>query len=368
MTRGEHIKAEVKERVAELIEQAIEEVQHDPVPVPVAVVGLGYWGPNLARNFFALPSADLRYLVDLSEDLRARHAPNFPGVVMADDLEVVLTDPGIEAVVLASPVPTHHPLAKRVLEADKHCFVEKPLALSSAEARELRDLAADRDLRLMVGHLLEYHPGIEALKAMVDRGDFGRVLYIYGNRVNLGQVRADENALWSLGPHDISVLCYLTGERPVAVAAHGRSYLRPGVEDVVFGYLEFASGIIGHLQLSWLDPHKMRKITVVGADKMAVFDDMESDRKLTVYDKGPQFARPSYESYGEYVSLRFGDIHIPRISNAEPLRLECQHFLDAVREHRSPRSDGDDGVRVVEVLEALQQSMDEGGRRVELPS
>lgn len=331
-------------------------------PVRIAVVGLGYWGPNLARNFDRLPGVELAYCCDLEEQNLARARTSFPRAAVTDDLDAVLADDGVQAVVLATSVPTHAALGKRVLEAGKHALIEKPMALASADAEELIALAEAQDRVLMVGHLLEYHPGVRAMKELLDGGELGHIFYVYANRLNLGKVRADENALWSLGPHDISVINYLTGEEPEEVSARGECYLQKGVEDVVFGYIRFPSGMVGHLHVSWLDPHKSRKITVVGSEKMVVFDDMESDRKVTVYDKSARV--PTYESYGEYVTLRFGDIHIPHIANDEPLRLECQHFVDCVREGKRPLSDGRDGLNVVRVLEAMQRSLREGGRPV----
>jgi predicted dehydrogenase len=214
----------------------------------------------------------------------------------------------------------------------------------------------------MVGHLLEYHPAVRKVKELIDAGDLGRIFYVYSNRLNLGKVRPDENALWSLGPHDISVINYLTGEEPEEVTAHGECYLQNGVEDVVFGYIRYPSGMVGHLHVSWLDPHKTRKITVVGSDKMAVFDDMDADRKVTIYDKSAVV--PRYQSYGEYVTLRFGDIHIPHLANDEPLRLEVEHFVECVRDGRRPLSDGRDGLNVVRVLEAMERSLHNGGQPV----
>ena len=258
-------------------------------------------------------------------------------------------------------MPTHHPLGLRALAAGKHVFIEKPLAASVADARELVAAAEAADRRLMVGHLLLFHPGARApCAALIDSGELGEIYYLYGNRVNLGQVRADENALWSLGAHDVAVLLDLVGERPVEAQARGECYVRPDVEDVVFGYLKFPSGAVAHLHLSWLDPHKTRKLTVVGSQKMVVFDDMETDRKVTIYDKSASRA-PSTDSYGEYVSVRFGDISIPRIPNDEPLRLECQEFVDAIERAATPRCSGREGLAVVEVLEAMQSSLDAGG-------
>jgi predicted dehydrogenase len=208
---------------------------------------------------------------------------------------------------------------------------------------------------LMVGHLLEYHPGVRKLKELTDSGELGdQIFYIYGNRLNLGKLRADENALWSLGAHDVSVVLYLAGEEPVEVAAHGGSYVRTGVQDIVFCFMRFPSGLVAHLHLSWLDPHKERRFTVVGSRRMATFDDMELERKLTVYDKG--FDEDS-STYGEYIT-RSGDIFSPRIANVEPLRIECEHFVDCARRGEPPRSDGASGLRVVRVLEQLQHSLD----------
>lgn len=333
-------------------------------PIRVAVVGLGYWGPNLARNFDRLPGAELAYACDLDEGNRAKAATQFPRTIITDDLQEALDDDTVDAVVVATSVPTHYEIGKRVLEAGKHAFIEKPMTLKAAHAEELVALAATNDRLLMSGHLLEYHPALRTVKELIEAGELGRTYYAYSNRLNLGKVRSDENALWSLGSHDVYVLNFLTGEDPVEVSAHGECYLQPGVEDVVFGYIRYPSGVVGHMHVSWLDPHKARKVTVVGSEKMVVFDDMESDRKVTIYDKGAYKAQ--YESYGEYISLRFGDIHIPRIPNDEPLRLECQHFLECIAAGRQPISDGRDGLNVVRVLEAMERSLHEAGRPVRI--
>ena len=326
-------------------------------PLRLAVVGLGYWGPNLARNLARV--GELAWACDLSEENLQRYGPLYPEARMTTQLDEVLADDTVDAVAIATSVPTHHPLGMRVLAAGKHLFVEKPLALSTAEARELVEAAEAADRRLMVGHLLLFHPGLRKVKSLIDSGELGELRYLYGVRVNLGVIRADENALWSLGAHDIAVLLDLVGERPTELQARGESYVRPGVEDVVFGYLKFPSGVVAHMHLSWLDPNKTRSLTVVGSDKMAVFDDMDADRKVTVYDKG--IALPRADTYGEYVGVRSGDISIPRIPSDEPLRLEVEEFAAAIREHRAPLSDGHAGVAVVEVLEGLQRSLDEGG-------
>ena len=247
------------------------------------------------------------------------------GASFTADLDEVLADDTVDAVALATPVPTHAPLAIRVLEAGKHCFVEKPMAQSSADAEAVVAAARDADRTLMVGHLLEYHPGVVKLKELIDGGELGRVLYIYGNRLNLGKLRADENALWSLGAHDVSVLLRLAGEEPYEVEARGESYMREGIEDVVFCFLRFPSGLAAHLHLSWLDPHKERRFTVVGEGRMATFDDMALEGKITIYDKGFD-EQAGRGSYGEYIT-RSGDIWSPRLPNVEPLRTECEHFV-----------------------------------------
>ena len=323
-------------------------------PIRVGVAGLGYWGPNLARNFAAIAGCELTWLCDSSEPAREKLSRAHPSARTAADLQDLLDDPELDAVVLATPVATHSQLAVRVARAGKHCFVEKPLATSAADARLAVEAAELAGKTLMVGHLLEYHPAVHRLKELLDGGELGDLYYVYGNRLNLGQLRADENALWSLGAHDVSVVLALIGEEPVECEAHGSSYVREGVEDVVFCYLRFRSGAVAHLHLSWLDPHKERRITVVGSKRMATFDDMQIEGKLTVYDKG--FDEDT-RSWGEYIA-RSGDIYSPRIPSLEPLRLECEHFIECVRTGQTPRSDGHSGLRVVRVLERLQSSLD----------
>ena len=317
----------------------------------IAVVGLGYWGPNLARNFDDL--ASLTWLCDSSEEVRERFAGRYPQARVTGDLDELLADPELEAVVIATPVPTHYPLAKRALAAGKHVLVEKPPAMRAEEMDELVELADEHDLTLMPGHLLLYHPGVRKLKELISSGELGDVLCVYGNRQNLGIVRTNENALWSLGVHDLSVILYLLGEDPVEAVAHGRDFLTEGVEDVVFCYLRFPSGKIAHMHLSWLDPHKMRRMTVVGDKKMAVFDDMELERKVTVYEKAPW---KRAETYGEW-QTRSGDIYIPKIATDEPLRLECEEFLRLVRGEGDRARVATDGAMVVRALERLTESL-----------
>ena len=327
--------------------------------VRVGVAGLGYWGPNLARNLASLPGCELAWLCDGDEAALAKVAAHHPGVRTTTALGELLADAALDAVVLATPVPTHASLAIDVLAAGKHCFVEKPLAQSVADAERVVAAAQASGRVLMVGHLLQFHPGVAKLKEIADSGELGDIHYIYSNRLNLGQLRADENALWSLGAHDVSVVLHLIGgEEPYEVQARGESYMRDGIEDVVFGYLRFRSGLAAHLHLSWLDPHKERRFTVVGSRRMATFDDMDMERKVSVYDKGFD---QSAGSYGEYIT-RSGDIYSPRIGNREPLGLECEHFIECVRNGAVPLTDGASGLRVVRVLEALQQGLDASRR------
>jgi predicted dehydrogenase len=333
--------------------------------VRVAVVGLGYWGPNLARNFNALEDCELRWCCDVSEAARERWSKAFPFTRFSADIDEPLADPDVDAVVIATGVPSHAGLALRALEAGKHCFVEKPLARSFDEAAAVADAAERAERTLMVGHLLEYHHGVRKLKEIADSGELGDLYYVYSNRLNLGKIRDEENALWSLGAHDVSVLLHLLGgEEPDAVLAHGESFMRPGVEDVVFCYLRFPSGRVAHMHLSWLDPHKERRFTVVGSRRMATFDDMALESKVTVYDKGFD---PDFRNYGEWIT-RSGDVMSPQISNEEPLRVECRHFIDCVRTGEEPLSGAASGLRVVRVLETLQRSLEAGGaaQRLEL--
>ena len=323
-------------------------------PVAVGVVGLGHWGPGLARNFAALPGCVLRWLCDADASRLERWHRHFPSARATTDIEELLADDSLDAIAIATPVPTHAPLALRALAAGKHCFVEKPLAHDLASCEQVVAAAAEAQRIVMVGHLLEYHPGVVKLAELVREGQLGALRYLYSQRTNLGKLRSDENVLWSLGPHDVSVVLAIVGEEPCECYAVGESFVRDEIEDVVFCYLRFPSGVAAHLHLSWLDPHKQRRLTVVGAQRMATFDDMELERKVTVYDKGFD---QEFESYGEYIA-RSGDIWSPRVSNEEPLRIECRHFVECIATGRRPRSDEHSGLRVVRVLEALQRSLD----------
>lgn len=333
--------------------------------VQVAVVGVGGWGKNLARNFHQLPEANLRYVCDLDQAKLDQLARQLPGAQLTRDYDLVLRDPEVQAVVVATPAPRHHAICRLALEAGKDVFVEKPFTLEVAHAEELIRLAESSRRVLMVGHLLEYHPVVTRLRDMILREELGKLYYIYSQRVNLGTIRGDENALWNFAPHDISVIMFLLGGTPTDVAARGQCYLQKDVEDVVFLSMNFGGRAMAHVHVSWLDPHKIRKLTLVGDRKMAVFDDLEASEKLRIYDKGAR-VNQDYNTFAEYVGLRFGDITMPYIKVGEPLQIECRHFLDCVRTRKQPVSDGQDGLRVVKVLDAAQRSLKQNGEPVHL--
>jgi predicted dehydrogenase len=304
---------------------------------------------------------DLVAVCDIRGDRRDAVRRQYPDVLVTATPEDAVDR--AEAVVVATPAGTHASLTREILERDLPVLVEKPFALSVREAEALAELAERRGVPVLVGHLLLFHPAVERLKAMVGGGDLGDVYYLYSQRVNLGQVRPDENALWSFGPHDVSVALFLLDKAPTRVAAQGRSYLQPGIEDVVFMIMDFGGGPLAHVQMSWLDPHKERRLTVVGSRRMVVFDDMQPREKLKVYDKGVE-RPPEYTSYGESLAVREGDIAIPWIPSIEPLSAELRHFVDVARGATVPRSSAEDGVRVVRVLEAASRSLSSGGAAV----
>jgi len=334
----------------------------------VAVVGVGGWGKNLARNYYEIPDCRLKYLCDLDQKKLDRLQVQLPGTLATTSYQTVLRDQEVQAVVIATPAPSHYALCKQALEHGKDVYVEKPFVLDVEHAEELIELAQREECILMVGHLLEYHPVVNRLREMINAGELGEIYYIYTQRVNLGTVRTDENALWNFAPHDISSILYLLGEEPSDVSARGQCYLQPGVEDVVFMTLNFNDRSMAHVHVSWLDPHKMRKIIIVGSKKMAVFDDVEGTEKLRIYDKGAAQGAADYNTFAEYVTLRFGDVVIPYVKVGEPLRLECLHFLDCIKTRKSAKSDGHDGLRVIKVLDAAQRSLRQNGKPVAIRS
>ncbi|HEY7953971.1 MAG TPA: Gfo/Idh/MocA family oxidoreductase [Polyangia bacterium] len=333
--------------------------------VRVAVVGAGYWGINHVRAFSRAPSAELVAVCDPDPAALARAAPLAPKAALQPSFEALLTDETIEAVVLATPAARHADQARAALASGKHVFVEKPLALSAPDAESVVAAASSAKKTLMVGHLMLYHPGYEKLRALTLGGELGEVYYLYALRVNLGRLRKDENALWSFAPHDLSMILDLVGALPSSVAARGESYLQPGIEDVVFLNLAFPDRKMAQVQLSWLDPRKERRLTVVGSKKMVELDDVHPTEKLRIYDKGYD-RPPAFTQYGEYLTVRHGDIHIPKLDLAEPLALEVRHFLDCARTGAPPRSGGASGLAVVQVLAAAQRSLESGGAPITL--
>jgi predicted dehydrogenase len=332
--------------------------------IGVAVAGCGEWGRHHVRVLASIPGARVLHVADPSEARRAVAGGLVPGATLSADLGPALADPRVAAVVIASPSPTHAPLGRLALDAGKHVLVEKPLAVTVAQAEDLAARAKKAGRVLMVGHLLLHHPAVRHLKSLMDRGGLVAVHYLYAQRTNLGRIRTDEGALTSLGPHDVSVMAYLLGAWPESVSAHGAAYVQPTREDVVFVTLRFPGGRLGHIHLSWLDPHKARRLTVVGSKKMAVFDDMEVAEKIRVHDKGPVPPEPG--TYGEALALRFGETRIPRLSTAEPLREELRAFLRCAATGEEPLTSADSGVRVVRVLAAAERSLKAGGKTVDV--
>ncbi|AFL87571.1 putative dehydrogenase [Terriglobus roseus DSM 18391] len=330
----------------------------------VGVIGLGAWGCNVARCLYENPDCDLVACSDVSESRRALAERNWNTQTAVSLDEMLANFPEIRAIVISTPAVTHFSLAKQALLAGKDVFVEKPFTLKVSHAEELLALAESLGRILMVGHLLEYHPAVNRIREIVQSGELGETYYIYTQRVNLGRIRGDENALWSFAPHDISQILYILGEEPIDVSARGQSFIQNGIEDVVFLSLFFQNRRMAHIHISWLDPHKMRSTTVVGSRKMLVFDDAATTEKLRIYDSGAQ--TPATCSYGEAIQVRFGDIQIPHLASTEPLKLEFQHFIDCVNHRTTPRSDARDGLRVVRILEAAQKSLEHDGVPISL--
>jgi predicted dehydrogenase len=332
--------------------------------INVAVIGAGAWGKNHIRVFSEIPNVRLKYVCDSDPSKLTSVQKAHPQLQTVENLSTILKDPEVRGVVVASSAISHYPLTKEILSSGKDVLVEKPMSLNEKDAKEMLEIAEKKDRILMVGHLLIYHSVVERLKEMISSGELGKIHYIYTQRVNLGVIRQDENALLSFAPHDLSVILHLIEEKPVVVSAHGESYIQDGIEDVVFLSLRFSDGKMANVHLSWLDPHKLRKITIVGSKKMAVFDDMEVSEKLKIYDKGVR--SPSYDTYGEYLSLRFGDITIPNVKMIEPLRAEAEHFIHCIESRGIPKTSGRDGLEVVRILIAAQESLEKKGVPVKI--
>lgn len=311
----------------------------------IAVIGCGYWGKNLVRNFAGL--GVLHTICDSDAEKLEYLKSLYPEMNTEIDYQRVLADKEIQGVVIATPAASHYPMAKETLLSGKDVFVEKPFATSSKNAQELVELSAEKQRILMVGHLLLYHPAVQMLKRYIQSGELGEIYYLYSTRVNLGQIRQDENALWRLVPHDIAMFIYLLEESPVIISAQGSSYLQPDFVDVVFVTLRLGRAL-AHIHASWLDPHKIRQLTVVGSKKMAVFDDMEPEYKLQIYDKGV---------ISNTLLTRSAEVLFPQVKLTEPLLLECQEFITCMEERRGPLSDAKLGLEVVEALEVAHKSM-----------
>src|SRR5713226_3635394 len=332
----------------------------------LAQLGCGYWGPNLLRNFSALPNCSVKYVVDLSAERRAFVERSFPRTTAVESVEQVLDDPEVKAVLIATPAETHFRLAKQVLEAGKHTFVEKPLATRVSEVDELGKYAAERNLVVMAGHTFIYNPAVRYVKQLVDAGALGEIRYIYSQRLNLGRIRPDIDALWNFAPHDISINQYWLGNpAPVSVSRQGMAYMQDGIDDVVFLNLEYPNKIIANIHVSWLDPQKVRKMIIVGSRKMVVYDDV-AESKISIYDKGidrkailgqnMDFDNPQPLQF----NYRSGDILLPQVKFTEPLRIEAEHFIDCILNRRVPLTGVEHARTVVSILERARPFSDNG--------
>lgn len=340
--------------------------------ISIGVVGTGYWGPNLLRNLVETPGCEVTHVCDARAEALARVGKRFSQIRLTTRYQELLDDPNLDAVVIATPAATHAELATLALAAGKHVLVEKPLCADVKSGEALVALARERKLTLMVGHTFEYNSAIRKLKQVVTDEAFGEVVYAYSRRVNLGMLREDVNALWNLAPHDVSIFLYLFDEYPSFLSAHGLAYIRPGVEDVAFVHMEFPSGRAAHIHVSWLDPSKDRSLTVIGSKRMAVYDDLDPEARLKIYDCGfDKEPVPSGLDHANPMSYTFrarsGDILCPQIEWKEPLAVECRHFVQSIKEGTVPLTDGVNGLRVVQILEAANQSMRSQGQRVPVP-
>jgi predicted dehydrogenase len=329
-------------------------------PIKVGVIGCGYWGPNLIRNFVEIPFSDVIIVSDLKEDRLSNIAARYPKVKVTKNYKD-LFDQDLDAVVIATPPVTHYPLAKECLEHGLNVLVEKPITVKSEYAEELIELAAENDLVLMVGHTFEYNGAVHTLKHLIDNDELGQIYYVDTARLNLGLFQRDLNVLWDLAPHDISILMHILGRHPVSVSAHGMPCVFEGIHDVVYIDMIFPDNILAHIHVSWLDPCKVRRTTVVGSKKMVVYNDIENSEKIKIFDKG--IDKPPYtDSYADFqFSYHNGDVLIPNIRLSEPLRQECQHFLECIQNRCEPLSGGQNGLDVVKVLEAAQLSLNKNG-------
>jgi predicted dehydrogenase len=334
--------------------------------INVAVVGCGYWGPNLIRNFSALPECNVRYVCDKDEKRLAHMRQLYPSVEPTKEFEKVIGDKEVDAVVVATQVHLHHELAKKALQAGKHAFVEKPMTQTSEQANELVQLAAKKKLTLLGGHTFIYSAPVRRIKEIVKSGDIGEIQYIASRRLNLGLFQKDINVAWDLAPHDISIILYLLEKPPVSVNCQGKAHIHKDIEDVTNMSLDFDNGGFATIHSSWLDPNKIREMVIVGSKRMIVYDDNEPLEKIKIYDKRVE-APPHYDTFAEFTySYHYGDAYIPYIKQTEPLKVETQHFLDCIRSGKKPESSGLEGLRVIQILEASSRSLKNDGAKVEI--
>jgi len=330
----------------------------------IGVIGCGYWGPNLIRNFIEIPTATMEVVADLDEQRLNHIRTCYPQIPHVTKEYRDLFELGLDAVVISTPPQTHFTLAKQCLKHGLHVLVEKPLTTTSDEARKLIKLAKKRNRLLMVGHTFEYNTAVHALKEMIVSGELGDIHYIDAVRASLGLFHPTLNVIWDLAPHDISILIHLLGQKPTSVSTQGVAYIQKDVEDIAYMTLMFPNNVLSHIRLSWLDPCKTRRITVIGSKKMAVYDDVESHEKIKVYDKRVKAIRRT-DTYGEFqFAYHYGSVVSPYIHLQEPLRVECQHFLDCILQDKTPLTNGYNGLRVVEIIEAAQQSLKSQGEQV----
>ena len=332
--------------------------------ISMGIIGCGYWGPNLIRNYNQLPNCNMLICCDLDGKKLDRMKMLYPNILTTNDAYQLIRNPRIDAVGIATPVFTHYELAKEALLYEKHVFVEKPLCHSSEACLDLIRLAEKSGKVLMVGHTFEYTAAVNRMKAIVESGELGEILYISSSRLNLGLFQPDINVIWDLAPHDVSIITYILGMHPISVNGQGKGHYKKYIEDVATVTLNFPNGAIAFIHTSWLDPNKVRRTTIVGSKKMLVYDDTEPQEKIKIYDKGVD-APPYYDTFGEFqLSYRYGDIYSPRIEDYEPLRKECTHFLECIEKHQTPCSDGYSGLRVVSILEAANESLKMDGKAV----
>jgi len=332
----------------------------------LAVIGCGYWGPNLIRNFRALPNCRVTTVSD-RDQARLNHMKTlYPDITITTDFMKILEDDTIDAVAIATPVFTHHPLAMKTLQAGKHTFIEKPLASSVAQCKDLIDVAKQNSLILMVGHTFVYTPAVRNIKEIIDSGEIGEVLYINSRRLNLGLFQKDINVAWDLAPHDLSIILYILGKTPTSVNCQGKAHINPQIEDITTIALNFSDENFAMIQSSWLDPRKIREITIVGSKKMIVYDDIEINEKIKIYDKNVQ-APPHYDTFAEFqYSYHYGGMTAPFIKQTEPLKVECQHFIDCIASGKESDSSGEEGLKVVQILEAASESLRKNGAQITL--